>query len=886
MNVSQLFAVCLFTVLVSADSFARDLDANSTDSWSNSSINSNSSIFGDFQRFTSPLYLKPTIGGRVPNNAKWAAAYDKARTLVSQMSIPQKVNLTTGTGWTADLCVGNTGSVSEFGIPALCLQDGPLGVRFTDFVSAYPAGITAGSTFNKHLIAQRGTAMAREFKNKGVHVVLGPAVGPLGRNALGGRIWEGFGSDPYLQGVAARLTVRSIQNEGLIATVKHFIGNEQEHFRQVGEYYGPNQAVTNSVSSNIDDRALHEVYLWPFADCVNEGVGSVMCSYNRVNNTYACENSYLMNKILKEELGFEGFVQSDWWAMKTGLPPVQAGLDMAMPGDSYYFGSPETMLGSKLTKAVAENTIPDWRLNDMVTRILAAYFYVGLDKNTVGGPNFSSWTKETEGLRYPITGQCKQVVNKHVDVMHNELSKNTTRQVATEAIVLLKNSNGLLPLKGNKKPKSINIFGLGAAPGVHGANCRDDMACSDGALAEGWGSGSVQLPYFVSPYEAITERARALDINYDYDFTINDFSGFDPKAPNADVNLIFAVSDSGEGFTSFDGNWGDRNNASLWHNADEIILRAVHKNANNVVIISSVGPVNVEKWIEHPNVRAVLFTTPGGQDAGHAISDVLFGDANPSGKLPFTIAKNDNDYIPVVRQAGNGNPQAVFSEGVFIDYKLFDKNGYEPRFEFGYGLSYSTFGASNLKIRYANPPSEHLPAPPKLKPVVDLKCVKPEESSAYTFAKDFAPLPRFIYPWVESGTELHVNTTCEQATGAITEAPLAGGGLGGNPALWEVSYRVSVTASNTGPVAGAYAYQMYVEYPQNTKYNIPIRQLRGFEKPYLEPGDSAEVEFEILRRDLSVWDVEKQSWVVPRGEYKIWVARSSRNLIASVGIQL
>lgn len=803
------------------------------------------------------------------------------------MTIPEKVNLTTGTGWESDLCVGNTGSVPRLNIPSLCLQDGPLGVRFADFISAFPAGITAGTTFNRELIAYRGKALALEHKAKGVHVILGPAVGPLGRNALGGRVWEGFGADPYLQGVAARVTTREIQKAGLVATIKHFIANEQEHFRQVGEYYGAGP-ISQSLSSNVDDRTLHEIYLWPFADAVNEGVGSVMCSYNTINNTYACENSYLMNKILKEELGFQGFIMSDWWAMKTGVPSLQAGLDMAMPGDSQYFSSPDTLVGNKLTKAVLDGSLADWRLDDMVVRILAAYYYVGLDNNTVGGPNFSSWTRGTWGFVHNLGGAGWSQVNKHLDVSHNELSQGASLQTATEGIVLLKNTGNILPLSGGSfKPRSINIFGKAAGPDPRGANCKADFACSDGALGQGWGSGAVDFQYFVTPFEAITEKARKLGINYDYDFTAFDFSNFFSKVALADANIIFALTNAGEGFASFQGNYGDRNNASLWHNADEVILRAVEQNTNNIVVVSSVGPANLEKWIDHPNVKAVLFASPGGQDAGTAIANILFGTSNPSGKLPFTIARNDKDYVPIVTSPGDGKPQADFTEGIYVDYRYFDKNGITPRYEFGYGLSYSSFSVSNFKIDSGSAPSERLPEPPKLKSVVNLPCNKPTNGDAYTFPPGFAKVARYIYPWVENRADVEpIRGGCQNVTNAITSAPLAGGGLGGNPALWDTAYTVSATATNNGPFVGSFAYQLYVEFPKGIKYDVPPRQLRGFEKPYLNVGASMKITFTLRRRDLAVWDVTEQSWIVPRGTYKFWIANSSRDLLQSIEVTI
>lgn len=819
---------------------------------------------------------------------KWSKAYERAIQVVSKMTVAEKVNLTTGTGWNSDLCVGNTGAIPRFGIPSLCLQDGPLGVRFADLITAFPAAITAGTSFNKNLIAFRARAMAYEFKGKGAHVILGPAVGPLGRNALGGRTWEGFGSDPYLQGIASRITTREIQEAGLIATVKHYIGNEQEHYRQVGEYYGPNNRISKSLSSNIDDRTLHEVYLWPFADCVNEGIGSVMCSYNQINHTYACENSYLMNKVLKEELGFQGFIMSDWWAMKTGAESFQAGLDMAMPGDRLYFSSPDTMGGNKITQAVATGKFPDYRLNDIALRVVAAYYYVGLDKNEVGGPNFSSWTKHTDGFLHPIGEAGWTQVNKHIDVMNNELSRGAALQTATEGVVLLKNDFNILPLdKGTStKPRRINIFGIGAAPDARGPNCRADMACSNGALGEGWGSGAVDFSSFVTPFESISEHARHLGINVDYDFTTFDFNGLNAKAPFGDVNIIFAVTNAGEGYAHFDGNYGDRKNASLWHNADEVIAKAAELNKNNIVVVSSVGPANLERWIDHPNIKAVLFASPGGQEAGNAIGNVLFGIANPSGKLPYTIARDDKDYIPVVSQKPeDGLPQAFFSEGIYVDYKYFDKNNIKPRYEFGYGLSYSNFSVSNLRVTQSKPPSEYLPAPPKLKPVYSLPCNKTNDVSEYLFPKDFKRVNRYIYPWVENANDLGtVVTTCESANDAIKELPLAAGGLGGNPALWETSFQLTATASNTGPYDGAYAFQLYIEFPNTTSFDVPVRQLRGFEKPFLKHGASTDINFKVNRRDISVWDTVSQSWVVPRGKYKFWIARSSRDLVLSTEI--
>ncbi|KAK6543054.1 hypothetical protein TWF694_006981 [Orbilia ellipsospora] len=253
----------------------------------------------------------------------WSEAYSKAQAIVAQMTIAEKVNLTSGVGWQGEQCVGNTGSVPRLGIRGLCLQDSPLGIRFGQYSSAFPAGVTIASTWDTNLAYRRGFAMGTEHRGKGVDIQLGPVSGPLGRFPEGGRNWEGGGSDPYLSGVGLASAVQGIQDAGVIACAKHYIANEQEHFRQRGESVIP---VDEAISSNVDDRAMHEVFAWPFADAVRAGVGSIMCSYNQINNSYGCQNSELLNGILKNELGFPGFVMSDWQAQHAGVATALAGL--------------------------------------------------------------------------------------------------------------------------------------------------------------------------------------------------------------------------------------------------------------------------------------------------------------------------------------------------------------------------------------------------------------------------------------------------------------------------------------------------------------------------------------------------------------------------------
>lgn len=223
--------------------------------------------------YASPPFYPTPHGGWAP---EWAEAYEKAYQVVSNMTLAEKVNLTTGTGFFMGPCVGQTGSAPRFGIPNICLQDSPLGIRNSDHNTAFPPGISTGATFNKDLMYARGVAIGQEARGKGVNVQLGPSVGPLGRKPRGGRNWEGFGADPTLQAVGGAQTIKGMQSTGAIATLKHLIGYEQEMYRM-------SSIITQGYSSNIDDRTLHELYLWPFAEGVRAGVGSVMTGYNDVS---------------------------------------------------------------------------------------------------------------------------------------------------------------------------------------------------------------------------------------------------------------------------------------------------------------------------------------------------------------------------------------------------------------------------------------------------------------------------------------------------------------------------------------------------------------------------------------------------------------------------
>ncbi len=664
--------------------------------------------------------------------------------------------------WSMDLCVGNTAPANSVGFPALCLQDGPLGIRFADHSTAFPAGITIGATWNRELMQQRGAAHGNEARLKGVNVLLGPCMGPLGRNPAGGRVWEGFGSDPVLQGIASAATVRGIQSEGVQATAKHYIGNEQEHFRQAREWILP-----NALSSNIDDRTLHELYAWPFAESVRAGVASVMCSYQMVNDSYACGNSKLMNGILKDELGFQGYVQSDWLAQRSGVASALAGLDMTMPGDGLSWADGLSLWGSHLTLAVLNGSVPMKRLNDMATRVVAAWYQLGQDTwekpppEGKGGPNFSSWENDKVGKIHYGAADCNEtaVVNQFVDVQGNHSV--LARQIAAEGTVLVKN-DGILPLNKDGSGLSdiskcrVAIIGEDAGPGK-GPNFCKDRGCNQGTLAVGWGSGASEFPYLMDPVSALVSTFSIETVTVTSHLQNRLTETVETDLTKQDLCIVFANSDSGEGYLGVDGMRGDRNDLNLQKGGDALIQSVATLCNNTIVVIHAVGPVIVEAWADLPTVRAVLLANLPGEESGNALCDVIFGDVDASGRLPYTVGKTLSDYGPGAQVLYYPNklpiPQADFDEGLYIDYRYFDKQGIEPRYPFGFGLSYASFEFSDLVIKALRPKSA-LPAPRVVglePPTYDNST--PAATSAL-FPEGFRKLKKYVYPYISNVQEV------------------------------------------------------------------------------------------------------------------------------------
>jgi beta-glucosidase len=620
-----------------------------------------------------------------------------------------------------------------------------------------------------------------------------------------------------LTGIAMRETIKGYQHAGVQATAKHYIGNEQETMRN--PTFNPNGTVTEklqeALSANIDDRTMHEIYLWPFADAVKAGVSSVMCAYQRLNGSYACENSKAQNGVLKGELGFQGYIMSDWGGTNSGVSSIEGGLDMNMPGGLGLYGfvrGSGSFFGGNITLAVNNGTIPMHRVDDMIVRIMTPYYLLGQDDsnyptvdpsspylNVFSPP--STWTRE-----WNLTGEA----SRDVRADHGEL----IRKHGAAASILLKNERNALPLKA---PKSIAVFGNDASEPTQGL--LNQVKFEYGTLVSGGGSGTGRPSYLVTPLEAI--KARAAEDNALVQYWLNNTliansnvtSLWIPKEPEVCIVLLKTWAEEAVDRSSLDVDW----------NGNEVV-NSVAKACNNTIVVTHSSGINNLPFADHPNVTAIIAAHFPGQESGNSLIDILYGDVNPSGKLPYTIAYNGTDYnappTTAVNTTGQYDWQSWFNEKLEIDYRYFDAHNISVLYEFGFGLSYTTFDAGSIVATQ----------------LVDSITSVPES--------------RPILP-------------------------------GGNPALWDAVYTVNVNVTNTGDVAGATVAQLYLTFPESAPAGTPPRQLRGFEKVYLEPSESTTVSFDLLRRDVSYWDIISQEWLVPSGVFGFNVGFSSRDLRTS-----
>lgn len=621
--------------------------------------------------------------------------HHKAVAFLGNLSLEEKIQMVTGRSNPAcsgEILLGNhSGKQSEF---RFCAQDGPAGPRAVRGTSGFCPELTLAATWDTDIVRRHSEAMADENKAKGIHLMLRPVTGgPQGRSAYNGRLFENYGNDPVLTGELSKVAVSSIQSRGVQTSAKHFIAYEQETFRNPGAFaptnldepfsYLPFPVGTQfQIDSIVGDRAVHEVYTWAFADAVRANTSAVMCSYNRINGTQACQNSHTLSQILKTELDFQGYVISDWYAVASTEDSILAGLDMDMPGNEPSAIEGE-LWGDNLLKLVQNGTVPESRINDAILRILSPYYSLGQDEN-YPSVSFNSSNLDRD-------------LSPYINVREDH--RNIIREAASDAIVLLKNTGGL-PLKNDS---SLGLFGTDAGPSPYGPNCGSFDQCpvgskNNGTVSSGGGSGASTSEYVVTPLDAITNRV--IEHGGSAAFNLDDY-GY-ASAPDSygltSFNVTLGGSDTAIVFVSLQSREGlDLSTMELSNKGNELVKQVASRCNNTIVVMHVTNPVVISDWVDHPNVTALLNAFVPGEQSGNSLVPILFGDLSPSGKLPFTMAKNETDYIkPFVDT--KIDPSVRFDEELLVDYRRFDDKNIEPLFPFGFGMSYTSFNYSKFAV--------------------------------------------------------------------------------------------------------------------------------------------------------------------------------------------
>lgn len=644
-----------------------------------------------------------------------------------------------------------TAAIPRLGLPRRWLSDGPHGVRedvgpddwkpagrTDDFATHMPALIALASTWNTDLGMAYGGVVGREGRQRGKQIMLGPGMNIM-RTPLNGRNFEYLGEDPYLVSRMAVEYIRGAQAQGVASCAKHFIANDQEWKR-------------STINVEMDERTLREIYLPPFKAAVQEaGVLTVMSAYNKFRGVYCAENSYLINHILKGEWGFRGLVMSDWNGTHSTRGSVLGGLDLEMGTDNRPYA--DFYLARPFIEGIRSGQYPVALLDDKARRNLRQMFATSAaDGRLTGSIN----TKE------------HQVI---------------ARRVAEEGIVLLKNEAGTLPLDP-ARIKSVAVIGENAVR-LHAA---------------GGGSAGVKAFYEITPLEGIVRRAGdGANVSFSQGYRERgDESDLLARAVAAARQSDVAVIIGGLNHDKFfDAEAADRKDLKLPYGQDELIRRVVQANPRTVVVLFGGGPVEMGLWLSQ--VPAVVEAWYPGMEGGNALARVLFGDVNPSGKLPCTFPHKLEDSPAHALGAYPGTNGTVrYEEGLLVGYRWFDAKNVEPLFPFGHGLSYTRFHYSGLR--------------------------------------------------------------------------LAGGINANDPEL-----TVEFELTNTGPLAGAEVAQIYV---QDIEASLPRppKELKAFRKVSLLPGEKQKISIPLGRSAFTFYHPAKKLWVAEKGEFRIMVGSSSRDI--------
>jgi beta-glucosidase len=605
-------------------------------------------------------------------------AEQRTALLIAAMTLDQKFEQIVGApGIVPELpqCFGarHVPGIPSLQIPTLRITNGPVGIGQNDCVppntpglpfaafssplsakaTALPSGMAIAASFDPVVASQFGDLIGTEARNLALHVLEGPGIN-MARVPEGGRNFEYFGEDPLLTGTMAVNEIRAIQSHGVIGMAKHMVGNEQETNRM-------------TVNEFIDDRVLHELYLLPFEMSVKDGdTAAVMCSYPSVNGSFSCENKHILTDVLRGQWGFKGYVQSDFFAVHSTAPTLLAGMDHEMPGlplppplDGPWFAP------AKLTAALNANLITVADIDQALGRRYTQMFRLGIFDRPVA--------------QTPIDAVGDGAI---------------ARSLGEQSAVLLKNANDLLPIDA-KAVHSIALIG------------QADYATK--AVAGCCGGSSDVIPlYTVTPLQGVQNVLAALGSSATANLTVvaNDNSNLTTAvaaARAADVVIVLAgtISDEGQDLVTI----------ALPNNQDTMISAVAAANPSTAVVLKD-NASSLLPWIDQ--VPAVLEAWFPGQEDGNIVARLLFGLANPSGKLPVTFPKHANDTpITSPRQwpgvDAQGNPVPVrppnnvpttveYSEGLQIGYRWYDAQGIQPLFPFGHGLSYTTFEISKLEV--------------------------------------------------------------------------------------------------------------------------------------------------------------------------------------------
>ncbi|HTC75728.1 MAG TPA: glycoside hydrolase family 3 C-terminal domain-containing protein [Edaphobacter sp.] len=594
---------------------------------------------------------------------------ERADLVLGQMTLDERIQMVHGQGWgvlragapipaRSNFGAGFMAGIDRLGVPDINLADSAVGVRMAAYQGRYatllPSTLGAASSWDPDSAFLYGAVIGRELRAMGYNMSIGGGV-DITREPRNGRNFEYTGEDPILAGTMTGQLEKGVLSQHVMNDIKHYAFNDQETGRNV-------------VNVLLDRKAMRESDLLAFEVAIGiSDPSGVMCSYNLVEGSYACENDYLLNDVLKKDFKFKGWVLSDWGATHSTVKSALNGLDQDMPGDDNYFSDP-------LKKAVESGVVPEARLNDMVHRILRSMFAAGV----IDDPPVRTVVDPFRG-------------------------RDDAQQIAEESIVLLKNSAGILPLTPSASA-SIAIIGSHADVGVlsGGGSAQVDSPGGNAANPKPGGSKWGEAIYFPSsPLKYIQAKSPKASVKYN-DGT--DTAAAANLAKSSTTAIVFVNQPMRED--------QDAATLSLPGNQDALVEAVAAANPNTIVVLETGGPVSMP-WIQH--VEGVVEMWYPGIGGAQALANILFGDISPSGKLPVTFAKDDaqlpHPTIPGlegVTFSPSGRQKKVrpfdlhYTEGAKVGYKWFEATNQQPLFPFGFGLSYTTYAYSGLTVDDAN----------------------------------------------------------------------------------------------------------------------------------------------------------------------------------------